>query len=283
MKISLVDKLKRKGNRTMKQIVALILSVYISSALACDAITKKGTRCKRASAPGSNYCWQHGGGRASSSYLGGTTIRTSDTSLTNGGTLENVPKPSCPKLTVRSFLGVQIGTLARQVNGVTIKGNPNAKLVSIRSLRNFSKATVNFTRDDERVYEITSEYIFSPKTPKEGVFKEADAILKIFESKSGVKFRRVGGYSGYYSGGSALNRIGGSFGGSDLAWDYEYYESKYIHIRLTCKRGRVANKTLLGPNTPKELDTWKVVLSFRALNTQEPNWYDLFKNGIALP
>jgi hypothetical protein len=27
----------------------------------CQAITKKGTRCKRAARPGSRYCWQHGG------------------------------------------------------------------------------------------------------------------------------------------------------------------------------------------------------------------------------
>jgi micrococcal nuclease len=27
----------------------------------CQAITKKGTQCKRAAKPGSNYCWQHGG------------------------------------------------------------------------------------------------------------------------------------------------------------------------------------------------------------------------------
>ena len=27
----------------------------------CQAITKKGTRCKRTARPGSGYCWQHGG------------------------------------------------------------------------------------------------------------------------------------------------------------------------------------------------------------------------------
>lgn len=27
----------------------------------CQAITKKGTQCKRKAKPGSNYCWQHGG------------------------------------------------------------------------------------------------------------------------------------------------------------------------------------------------------------------------------
>jgi len=122
--------------------------------------------------------------------------------------------------------------------------------------------------------------IFSPKVPKEGVFKEADDILKIFESKSGIKFRKIGDH---YSGWSTLGRIGGSLGGGVFEWDYEYYEPRFIHIRLTCKRGKVANKTLFGPNTPRELDTWKIVLSFRALNTQEPNWHDSFTNGIALP
>jgi hypothetical protein len=27
----------------------------------CQAITKKGTQCKRKARPGSKYCWQHGG------------------------------------------------------------------------------------------------------------------------------------------------------------------------------------------------------------------------------
>ena len=268
----------------MKQIVVFVLVAFISSAFACNAITKRGTRCQRASAPGSNYCWQHGGGRVSSSHLsGGTAIRSSDTSLTNGGAFENVHKPPCQKLIVKSFLGVPIGALARKVQGTTIKGKSNAKFVSVRSFRNFTKATVNFTGGNERVYEITSERIFPPKVPKEEVIKEADAILKIFESKGGVEFRKIGGSSGYYSAGSALGRIGGNFGGSAFEWDYEYYESSLFLIRLTCKRERVTNKTLLGPNTPRELDTWKIVLSFRVLNTKELNWYDLFMNGIALP
>ena len=268
----------------MKQVVMFILGFFITSAFACDAITKRGTRCRRASAPGSNYCWQHGGGRATSPYLpGGTTIHSSDAPLTNVGDFENVPKPPCHKLIVKSFLGIPIGALAKRIQGTTVKGKHNAKLVSIRSFRNFSKATVYFTGDNERVYEITSEYRFSPKVAKESVFKEADAILKIIESKSGVKFRKQGGTYGYYSGGSALDRIGANFSGGNLEWDYEYYESRFIDIRLTCRREKVTNKTLLGPNTPRELDTWRIVLSFRALNTQESNWYDLFKNGIALP
>lgn len=268
----------------MKQIVVLIFVAFISSAFACDAITKRGTRCKRASAPGSNYCWQHGGGSARPSYLsGGTTIHSSDASLRNGGTFDNGSKQPCHKLIVKSFLGIPIGALAKRVQGTTIKENPNARLVTVRSFRKFSRATVNFTRDNERVCGITSEYMFPTKVPKESVFKEADAILKIFESKSGVKFRKIGGSSGYYSGGGAIGRIGGSIGGGTLEWDYEYYESMFVHIRLTCKRGKVANKGLRGPNIPTELDTWKIVLSFHVLNTQEPNWHELFIDGITLP
>ena len=274
----------KKECRTMKRIVVFLILAFTTPAFSCDAITKRGTRCKRASAPGSNYCWQHGGGRASSSYLsGGATIHSPDTPLTNGGASENVLPTPRHKLVVKSFLGIPIGALAKKIQGTTIKGNTTAKLVKIRPFRNFSKAAVNFTGDGERVYEITSEYMFSPKVSKESVFKEADAILKIFESKCGVKFRKIDGSSGYYPVGGALGSIGGYIGGGGFQWDYEHYESRFIHIRLTCKRGKVANKTLLGPNTPRELDTWKMVLSFRALNTHEANWHDLFIDGIALP
>jgi hypothetical protein len=32
-----------------------------ATSVRCQAITKKGTQCKRNAKPGSNYCWQHGG------------------------------------------------------------------------------------------------------------------------------------------------------------------------------------------------------------------------------
>lgn len=40
----------------------LILALLVAPLLfACEAITKKGTKCRRAPMPGSQYCWQHGG------------------------------------------------------------------------------------------------------------------------------------------------------------------------------------------------------------------------------
>ena len=39
-------------------------------AFACAAITKKGTQCKRAPSPGSQYCWQHGGTTAAQRAAG---------------------------------------------------------------------------------------------------------------------------------------------------------------------------------------------------------------------
>lgn len=46
----------------MKKLVLLVvISLLCIDVLACAAITKKGTQCKRAPSPGSIYCWQHGG------------------------------------------------------------------------------------------------------------------------------------------------------------------------------------------------------------------------------
>lgn len=55
--------------------VLIILSVTLLSfeIFACAAITKKGTLCKRAPSPGSQYCWQHGGSTSSST---GTSSRS---------------------------------------------------------------------------------------------------------------------------------------------------------------------------------------------------------------
>ncbi len=50
--------------------MAVIVCVLASQVFACAAITKKGTRCMRAPAPGSEFCWQHGGKSASSSSRG---------------------------------------------------------------------------------------------------------------------------------------------------------------------------------------------------------------------
>lgn len=48
---------------------------------ACAAVTQKGTQCKRAPVPGSQYCWQYGG-RSSSTASADTGWYT----LTSAGT-----------------------------------------------------------------------------------------------------------------------------------------------------------------------------------------------------
>lgn len=52
--------MKNRGMATkfLSCAVCCLLAVEI---FACAAITKKGTQCKRAPSPGSQYCWQHGG------------------------------------------------------------------------------------------------------------------------------------------------------------------------------------------------------------------------------
>lgn len=46
----------------MKKLLTFILVAGVAlELLACAAVTKKGTLCKRAPSPGSQYCWQHGG------------------------------------------------------------------------------------------------------------------------------------------------------------------------------------------------------------------------------
>lgn len=44
-----------------KLAVCIAVMLTAASLFACAAITKKGTRCKRAPSPCSQYCWQHGG------------------------------------------------------------------------------------------------------------------------------------------------------------------------------------------------------------------------------
>lgn len=48
-----------------KNVVMLAVLLVAGQVFACAAITKTGTLCKRAPAPGSQYCWQHGGRAAS--------------------------------------------------------------------------------------------------------------------------------------------------------------------------------------------------------------------------
>lgn len=53
-----------------KMLVCLATIMAAVSVLACAAITKKGTQCKRAPSPGSQYCWQHGGTTAAQRAAG---------------------------------------------------------------------------------------------------------------------------------------------------------------------------------------------------------------------
>lgn len=77
--------------RHMKRITILFLSFALATqtAIACAAITQKGTQCKRAPSPGSQYCWQHGGTTAAQRAAGKTEAdlaRTRCTAITKKGT-----------------------------------------------------------------------------------------------------------------------------------------------------------------------------------------------------
>ena len=56
----------------MKKTIIVLMVIVLSAvqAFACAAITKKGTQCKRAPSPGSQYCWQHGGTTAAQRAAG---------------------------------------------------------------------------------------------------------------------------------------------------------------------------------------------------------------------
>ena len=51
-------------------VVLSILLCFAAQVFACAGITKKGTQCKRAPSPGSQYCWQHGGTTAAQRAAG---------------------------------------------------------------------------------------------------------------------------------------------------------------------------------------------------------------------
>lgn len=71
----------------MRKVVLLACAVVLAvvQAYACAAITKKGTQCKRAPSPGSEYCWQHGG--------------TTKAQRAAGMTEEDVAKARCKAIT----------------------------------------------------------------------------------------------------------------------------------------------------------------------------------------
>ena len=59
--------MKINAIRLMLAFCAMLAAVQV---FACAAITKKGTQCKRAPSPGSQYCWQHGGTTAAQRAAG---------------------------------------------------------------------------------------------------------------------------------------------------------------------------------------------------------------------
>ena len=54
----------------IRLVLAFCAMLVAVQAFACAAITKKGTQCKRAPSPGSQYCWQHGGTTAAQRAAG---------------------------------------------------------------------------------------------------------------------------------------------------------------------------------------------------------------------
>lgn len=46
---------------TLSILVIVVVGLCTLGLYACDALTKKGEKCKRNPMPGSQYCWQHGG------------------------------------------------------------------------------------------------------------------------------------------------------------------------------------------------------------------------------
>ena len=56
--------------KTVRFVLAFCAMLAAVQVFACAAITKKGTQCKRAPSPGSQYCWQHGGTTAAQRAAG---------------------------------------------------------------------------------------------------------------------------------------------------------------------------------------------------------------------
>lgn len=69
-----------------KLLVCVAVAMAAFSVLACAAITKKGTQCKRAPSPGSQYCWQHGGTTAAQRAAGITAEEGRCKAITKAGT-----------------------------------------------------------------------------------------------------------------------------------------------------------------------------------------------------
>ena len=261
----------------MKKILIMgIVMVVSASAIAvqCGGTTKKGARCRRQATAGSAYCWQHSGGGASVAPEGSAKTGTSGEKKSFATT--NFVDYSAEKtnLVVRSFLGVPVGADSKGIAGTAIKGKDNAKLVTIRAFRRFSKATVTYLPENGKIYSVKSDCTLSAKTAKEDVFKEAASIRDSIESKCGIKFKANGG-GGYYS------SVGGAIW-SAPEWDYEYFEPGNLDMRITCTPTTVDNKGMQGPNIPSRLKAWKISLSFRLINTKQMD-SSLFTKGHMIP
>ena len=61
----------------VKRFAFLLVAGLLSLSLfACEALTKKGVKCKRDPMPGSQYCWQHGGRQATNTVsVAATNVR----------------------------------------------------------------------------------------------------------------------------------------------------------------------------------------------------------------
>ena len=98
----------------MKKVIVGLIATFLSfQVVACAAITKKGTQCKRAPSPGSQYCWQHGG--------------TTKAQRAAGMTEEDVAKARCKAITKA---GTQCRRTAQEGNDFCWQHIGNAKPVA---------------------------------------------------------------------------------------------------------------------------------------------------------
>lgn len=51
---------QKSSNDSLKSKASTVVKPQEKASTQCQAITKKGTRCKRKATPGSRFCWQHG-------------------------------------------------------------------------------------------------------------------------------------------------------------------------------------------------------------------------------
>ncbi len=253
---------------------AVIVASVSAIAAQCAGVTKKGKQCKRQAAPGSAYCWQHGGSSVPAAPKGTSIKNLEAEDKPSAATSPIVSNSVKTNLLVKSFLGVSVGSNIKKITGVPIQGKSNAKLVTIRTFRRFSKATVLYLPDRGEIYGVTADCIFSDKTGKEDAFKEATSIRQAIELKCGIKFKTIAG-GGYSS------PVGGAIWTAPEC-SYEYFEPGRLDMRITCAPTKIENKGMKGPNVPTHLNAWKLSLSFTILNAKQTDLAS-FANGLELP